>query len=296
MDDSPPINQENDGATAPAANSPQRQLLFPICAQDKQPAITSVEPTVLSVQPAIMSVQPVSAEDQELVDWKQALRAQFEVWLEELDQIPESEAEPEAIDSPDLYSFYEQWAAANTEARRGNRRVAEAFSQWGETLARFESDLRPLREQLQRLPATAPTDALSRTHCLTLIELLDRLQRVERAFASSPAGSWWKGVAQWRRAWESQRQAIGILLNHFEALLKKEGVTPIQSLGQPFNPTLMSAVAVEPDGSRPHQTVLEEMAPGYLRGGELLRPAQVKVSTKKTSATSEAAPRANEKS
>ena len=41
----------------------------------------------------------------------------------------------------------------------------------------------------------------------------------------------------------------------------------------------MTAVATEPNQQRPPQTVLEEIAPGYSRQGELLRTAQVKVST-----------------
>ena len=166
--------------------------------------------------PVSAAIEPPASpvvSDAELVDWKAALRAEFEAWLADLDEIPELEEEADQFDSPDLYSFYEQWAAANAEARRGNRRMAEAFNQWGETLTRFESDLRLQREQLQRFEAAAPaSDALSRRHCLALVELLDRLLRVEKAFAATPATSWWGGTSQWSRGWESQRQAFAILL------------------------------------------------------------------------------------
>jgi len=237
----------------------------------------------LSVSPGPQDSPALRDEgDPELPDWKAALRAEFEAWLEDLDQIPELDGEADLFDSPDLYSFYEQWAAANAEARRGNRRMADAFNQWGETLTRFESDLRLQREQLQRFAAATPaSDALSRRHCLALVELLDRLLRVEKAFAATPATSWWGATAHWQRAWESQRQAFGILLDHLQTLLKKEGVGRIETAGQLFDPTLMTAVASEPDASRPHQSVLEELAPGYRHGTEVLRPAQVKVSTNK---------------
>lgn len=238
--------------------------------------------------PVSAAIEPPASpvvSDAELVDWKAALRAEFEAWLADLDEIPELEEEADQFDSPDLYSFYEQWAAANAEARRGNRRMAEAFNQWGETLTRFESDLRLQREQLQRFEAAAPaSDALSRRHCLALVELLDRLLRVEKAFAATPATSWWGGTSQWSRVWESQRQAFAILLDHYQTLLKKEGVVRIETAGQPFDPTLMTAVASEPDASRPHQSILEELAPGYRHGTDLLRPAQVKVSVNKPSA------------
>lgn len=217
-----------------------------------------------------------------LADWKEALRADFEDWLGALEAVPESEETPE--EAPDLYSFFEQLAAANTESRKANRRTAEAISQWGETLARFDSSLEPLRESVAQLTAAQPkAGELSRPHCLALVELLDRLQRIARAFRSPPPQkrSWWPHrPSAWPKAWETQHQAFEIVLSHLEGLLKKEGVTRLEVLGQPFDPSFMTAVAVEPEANCPAQTVLEELAPGYRRQGELLRPAQVKVSRK----------------
>jgi molecular chaperone GrpE (heat shock protein) len=220
-------------------------------------------------------------EEQQLADWKDSMRSQFDDWLEELDSIPEPDEEP--AQTPDLYSFYTQWMSANAESRKGNRRTAEAFSKWTDVLGHFESDLKSLREQWQRVSAAAPTEGISREHCLMLVELLDRLQRVARAFASPPAVPWWGGLGSWRQAWDGQRQAFDILLGHFESLLKKEGLVRIEVMGQPFDPAAMAAVAAQSDASRPDQTVLEEIAPGYRLRGQLLRPAQVKVSLNKPS-------------
>ena len=125
---------------------------------------------------------------------------------------------------------------------------------------------------------------LTRSHCLALVELYDRMQRLGAAFAVTPEKPWWGGDTQWRKAWETQRQAFAILCGHFEALLRQEGVTRIETRGQMMDPARMVAVAAEPDTSRPHQTVLEEIAAGYLRDGELLRVAQVKVALNKNAA------------
>ena len=224
---------------------------------------------------------PLEDED-ELESWKSQLRNEFEAWLDDLEEIPEPEPGEETPDTPDLYSFYSQWAAANAEARKGNRRTAEAFSQWGDTLGRFDGDLKLLREQMQRLSLSAAPEGMSRTHCLALVELLDRVRRVACAFKETPSTSWWGGTDSWRRAWESHRQAFDILVGHFESLLKKEGLSRIETAGQPFDPSIMSAVAAEPDASRPDQSILDELAPGYRLRGELLRPAQVKVSLNKS--------------
>ena len=220
-----------------------------------------------------------AADAAELADWKAALRRDFEEWLATVDGLPEAE-EDESPEMPDLYSFYEQLAAGNVETRKANRRTAEAFSQWAETLGRFESQLAPLRETTAQLAAVqARENGLPRTYCVLLVELLDRMYRLAKAFETRPARkSWWPGSDQaWREAWERQSQGLSILLSHFEELLKKEGVTRIQTVGQPFDPSVMTAVAAETDPARPAQVVLEEIAPGYRRRGELLRPAQVKV-------------------
>jgi molecular chaperone GrpE len=58
------------------------------------------------------------------------------------------------------------------------------------------------------------------------------------------------------------------------ATLKRHGVAPIESLGQPFNPTVHEAVEADPAGGN---TVVAVYAPGYRLGEGVLRPAMVKV-------------------
>ncbi len=215
--------------------------------------------------------------------WKHRLRRDFERWLaavEEGESLDEDGEDGEG--APDLYSFYEQLAAMGVESRKANRRTAEAISQWGDVLARFEGALAPLREVTVRLAeAQGPEGALARGQCLMLVELLDRLKRVAVAFETPPAArsAWWGGRdGVWRKAWGAQAQAVEIVVGHWESLLKAHGVTRIEALGRAFDPTLMAAVAVEAGGSGAVQTVTEEVAAGYLYRGELLRAAQVKVS------------------
>ena len=223
-----------------------------------------------------------SAEPQE-EPWKQSLRDELEHWLASLDEDPALEEEScEVEDVPDLTSFFEQLAVLNTEARKSNRRIAESLSQWNDTLARFEAALTRRPELSAPIPTSSTGDArLARSHCLTLVELYDRMQRLGTAFAMTPEKPWWGGEAHWRKAWETQRQAFAIMCGHFEALLRKEGVTRIETRGQLLDPARMVAVAAAPASSHPHQTVLEEIAAGYLRDGELLRVAQVKVALNK---------------
>jgi molecular chaperone GrpE len=273
----PPAGGASSAALPPGSES--REIEAGVDSEDLTPLAEEEDAGETSLFPVERE------EDSELQDWKEALREDFGAWLETVDRVPEPEG-PDAEEpgeGPDLYSFYEELATANAESRKANRRTAEAISQWGDVLGRFESGLAPLRETVAQLAAAQPKEGrLTRVHCLALIELLDRLRRIEKAFGITPAGSsWWGGsaVAEWRKSWERQRQAFAIVVAHLDEWLRKEGVRRFETLGQPFDPLRMTAVAAEPDASRPPQTVIEEIASGYLREDELLRPAQVKVSS-----------------
>lgn len=64
--------------------------------------------------------------------------------------------------------------------------------------------------------------------------------------------------------------------------LKKLGIEPITSAGQPFDPHLHHAVEMVETDDYPDHTILEEYQRGYNFKGKLLRPAMVKVAVKNT--------------
>ncbi len=223
----------------------------------------------------------------ELAAWKQQLRFEFERWLSALNDIPgPDDPDLDPAEAPDLYAFFEQLAVLSTESRRSNRRAAEAFSQWGEALQRLETEFNRVRElATTSLAARGPGEALARSHCLALIEILDRLHRLQAAFAQPPPARWLARDGPWRRAWTTQHQAFGIVTDHLEGFLRQEGVTRLEVVHRVFDPCRMAAVAVDAHSSHPPQTVLEEITRGYLWRGELLRAAQVKISLPGPSAT-----------
>jgi molecular chaperone GrpE len=78
---------------------------------------------------------------------------------------------------------------------------------------------------------------------------------------------------------ENLRQGVDLTYQTLKRLLEQEGVKPLQSQGQPFDPAWHEAV-----GSVPHQvagirpnTVVEVDQEGYSLGARLLRPARVLV-------------------
>ena len=63
-----------------------------------------------------------------------------------------------------------------------------------------------------------------------------------------------------------------------QSVLERHGVTRIESLGQPFNAEFHQAMMEVEDPTVPAGTVVQELIPGYLIAGRLLRAAMVAVS------------------
>jgi molecular chaperone GrpE len=99
-----------------------------------------------------------------------------------------------------------------------------------------------------------------------LLELLPIIDDFDRALTME-AG---EGGAAYRK---------GIELIHAKLndLLRKNGVSPIESLGLDFDPNLHQAVIHESSPEHREGEVIGELARGYTMGDRLLRPAMVKV-------------------
>jgi molecular chaperone GrpE len=78
---------------------------------------------------------------------------------------------------------------------------------------------------------------------------------------------------------EAQGYRAGVELIHRQLgeLLRKRGVTPIETLGADFDPHLHQAVAYEEAEGAREGEIIGEMRRGYRLGERLLRPALVRV-------------------
>lgn len=98
-------------------------------------------------------------------------------------------------------------------------------------------------------------------------ELLPALDNFERALSVKPESEEAKSLAQ----------GLNMVYNQLQEALKKEGVTAIETVGQPFDPHLHQAVMqVEEEGFESNQ-VVEELQKGYKLKDRVLRPSMVKV-------------------
>jgi molecular chaperone GrpE len=88
-----------------------------------------------------------------------------------------------------------------------------------------------------------------------------------------------RALAAARAAGETSKVVDGVELTQRELIrvLERHGVTRYSALGQPFDPTRHEATASVVSTDQPANTVVGEIAPGYLLNGRVLRAAQVAV-------------------
>lgn len=98
-----------------------------------------------------------------------------------------------------------------------------------------------------------------------IIPVLDNLERaIEHARTTEDQGSLLEGVE--------------MTLDQFHKVLDGAGVTPVEAMGQPFDPNFHQAMGQVPSDEQPPNTVVQELQKGYILNGRLLRPAMVMVS------------------
>jgi molecular chaperone GrpE len=77
---------------------------------------------------------------------------------------------------------------------------------------------------------------------------------------------------------QSVVDGVGLTLQEVMKILEKHHVSPINALGEPFDPSFHQAMSQEESDAHPPNTVIREFQKGYLIHDRLLRPAMVVVS------------------
>lgn len=76
---------------------------------------------------------------------------------------------------------------------------------------------------------------------------------------------------------DPHKQGFEMIVKQFLAVLEKQGVTPIDAAGQPFDPQRHNAVMHVEDENLAENTVAEVFQEGFIMGDKVLRFAMVKV-------------------
>jgi molecular chaperone GrpE len=70
------------------------------------------------------------------------------------------------------------------------------------------------------------------------------------------------------------------ILKNMDSFLSEYGVTPIDALGEIFNPKLHEAISVKEDSSLDENTITSEIRKGYILQNRVIRPSLVEISKK----------------
>lgn len=76
---------------------------------------------------------------------------------------------------------------------------------------------------------------------------------------------------------EAYRKGVEMIMSQFNATLTKLGVSPIESLGQKFDPALHNAVMHIDDEEKGENEIVEVFQQGFMLGDKVIRFAMVKV-------------------
>lgn len=98
----------------------------------------------------------------------------------------------------------------------------------------------------------------------TITKFLPVYDNLLRAVAMTPEG-------------DPARKGMEMTLTQFETVLTKLGVSPIEALGQAFDPTVHNAVMHVEDESVGENVVVEEFEKGFKLGEKVIRFSVVKV-------------------
>ena len=192
---------------------------------------------------------------------------------------------------PSPAAAYSLWAAM-TALTQEVKLQGRSFKELNDTLGSQASRMAECERDLVREAERRETERRCRKEVLgVLIDLRDRLGRgLESLRASQPLIP--KTV---RRGWRARifsqpgedssgptlaalKKGYELGLERLDQTLEEFNVREVPSEGLPFDPQWMNAIDRQESSTVPVGTVLEVYRSGYEWNGELLRPAQVKVS------------------
>ncbi len=149
--------------------------------------------------------------------------------------------------------------ALRTQLAEKDKEIAELKDKYLRTLADTENARKRVRQQSEE-SVRIQREAILR-------DLLPIIDNLERALAASREGTDAKTIV------DGVEMTVRTLID----FLRAQGVTPVQSVGQAFDPNRHEAVDHVASQTHPPNTGVDEFHRGYLIGDRVLRPARVSV-------------------
>lgn len=179
--------------------------------------------------------------------------------VEEPEDEARASADSDDSETPDA-AYTGEVSAEEGEAERLQARIDELEDQ----LLRIAADFENYRKRTARQYEQQVKQANERL----LGDLLEIVDNFERALSTENGES----------APESFRKGVEMIFIQLTTLLTKYDVTPIEAVGQPFDPNLHEAVMQVDSDEYSEGMVALEVSKGYMLGDKVLRHSKVGVS------------------
>jgi molecular chaperone GrpE len=179
--------------------------------------------------------------------------------------LPASDTGEGGMGGPELAELI----ASRAELKRLQSALAEAT----DTAARRQADFENYRKRVERDRGETHNRIVADV-ARKLLPVLDNLTRALDAERTVEA--------QESKEFRHFLHGVELINKQLNDVLESLGIQPIAAVGERFDPHVHEAVVTEPSDKYEPDTVSEEITRGYRIGDRLLRPAMVKVASRRT--------------
>ena len=169
-----------------------------------------------------------------------------------------AEERADAIPTPTRLELIDRIEALTRDLEAATTRADEATYNWQRSAADFANFKRRTDEERSVIGQVGTA--------LLISKMLGVLDDFDRALASVPPD-----------AHEGWVEGVRLVERKLRTVLEAEGVTPIDALGEPFDPNLHEAVAHEETTAHADNEVIGEVQRGYRLHDRVIRPSLVRV-------------------
>ena len=169
-----------------------------------------------------------------------------------------AEERAEAVPTPSRIELAERIEQLERELAETKAKSEEHLYNWQRSAADFSNYKRRTDEERAQLSQFTTAILIGR-----LLGVLDDFDRALENVPPEAHDAWIEGVKL------TERKLRGVL--------ESEGVTPIEAVGQPFDPNLHEAVAHEESTEHADNEVIGEVQRGYRLHDRVIRPSLVRV-------------------
>lgn len=171
----------------------------------------------------------------------------------------EEHVEVNQSDVPTVEDMQDEIERLKVELDEERKHVAEEHDRHLRALADFSNYRRRHQDDYNQAAQFASQELI--------LKILPAIDNFERALEAT----------EQNHSYESLLEGVKLTLRQLHDIIEKEGVQPIKSVGEQFDPSMHEAVMRVETDDYPENTIVEELQPGYVQNDKIIRPARVKV-------------------